>query len=405
VCYGTELIDIVEDGNEVQATLLDKKTGQSRIVHAQYLVGADGAHSTVRDRTAIPAWGKGVLDEHYTFIYARADWGEFVRGFESDAFLIENSSARGMFLIAEDNLGMFVVTQAPDSKKLSNDAAEALLRDAIGKSDLPIEIVEVAPWQPEQRVAQQFQRGRVFLVGDAAHTMPPKEGLGVNSAIQGAQNLGWKLASVLQGKAGPELLHTYEAERRPVALFAANHSMTGPAAALLEKTAMKEKASEFFPIIGYRYRSQAVISQDDATSPPDEIALLNREELIGAPGTRVPHVWFERASGRISTLDLFDGPFVLLTGSNDAGWSDAVQACKGRLGINLTHYRIGSDGDLQDPGGDWPAAFGVQEGGAVLLRPDGFVAWRGSEATDRTKLLNQLLAGVLCHSMPEAVPA
>jgi hypothetical protein len=236
-----------------------------------------------------------------------------------------------MFLVAEKNLGMFVVMQRKPEEELSRERAHELLKKAIGQPGLALEVVEVAPWQPEQRVAEHFQAGRVLLLGDAAHTMPPKEGLGANTAIQSAQNLGWKLAAVLMGRAGPALLSTYETERRPVAWFSAKYSMTGAGAAMLENTAFTGKASEFFPIVGYRYRSQAVLSEDAASEPPGDIALLEREELTGIPGTRVPHVWLEQQSRRISTLDLLDARFVLLTGNEGTHWRDeAIRAARVR---------------------------------------------------------------------------
>ena len=220
VRYGTELVGLSQDDLGVSATLRKHSTGESQSVKAQFLIGADGAHSRVRETLSIPVQGKGKLDEYFVFIYFRADWDEFVRGHETDAFLIENPEARGMFLIAEKNLGMFIQQQHMGDEELNRERSQHLLKKAIGRPELEIEIIEVARWQPEQRVAERFQQGRVFLVGDAAHTMPPKEGLGVNTAIQSAQNLGWKLAAVLQGSAGPGLLSTYHTERHPVAWFA-----------------------------------------------------------------------------------------------------------------------------------------------------------------------------------------
>jgi putative polyketide hydroxylase len=218
----------------------------------------------------------------------------------------------------------------------------------------------------------------VFLVGDAAHTMPPKEGLGLNTAIQSAQNLAWKIAAVLRGHAAPELLSTYQMERRPVAWYAAKHSMSGPAAASLEKKQTSEEASEFFPIVGYRYRSHAVLSEDNQEASQSGIALLDREELTGLPGTRVPHVWLERKSQRISTVDLFDGGFVLLTGSQGTAWCQAAVRAARSLGIKLAAYRIGPEGDLVDPDNQWAQKMGVSLEGAVLIRPDSFIAWRNS---------------------------
>jgi putative polyketide hydroxylase len=397
--YSTELISFTQDDDGVTATVRDQVANESHIVHAEFLVGTDGAHSHVREQAHIPTQGKGTLDEHYVFIYFRAAWDEFVRGHESDAFLIEDPEASGMFLIAEKNLGMYVLTQGKTAAEISRERAHELVKKAIGSPDISVEIVEVSPWQPEQRVAEQFQQGRVFLVGDAAHTMPPKEGLGANTAIQSAQNLGWKMAAVLSGHAEPALLSTYQTERHPVAWFETKYSMTGPGTAVLDKSPMKEKPSEFFPIVGYRYRSPAVLSEDDLPTAEDEIVLLDREELTGLPGTRVPHIWLERAAQRISTLDLFDGRFVLLCGSDGAQWCEAAARANTSLGINMVApYRIDDGGNLRDPENDWAQRMGVSLAGAVLVRPDSFVAWRSKQLMSTPHQLNQVLSRILCRS-------
>jgi putative polyketide hydroxylase len=403
VRYATELIGFTQDDSEVSATLRRRSTGESYVVRANFLVGADGAHSRIRESLGISTQGKGTLAERFVFIYFRAAWDHLIRGHQGDAFLIENPDVRGFFLVAEKNLGMFILMQE-EGEELTRERSLDLVQKAIGQKALAVEIVEVAPWQPEQRVAERFQQGRALLVGDAAHAMPPKEGLGVNTAIQSAQNLAWKMAAVLGGRAGPELLLTYQAERRPVAWYAAKHSMTGPAAALIDKTSSEEKASEFFPIVGYRYRSQAIISEDNSEPRQTEIVLLDREELTGVPGTRVPHLWLERQSMRISTLDLFDGGFVLLTGSQGIAWCQAANRVSASLRIGLTAYRIGPDGDLPhadliDPENQWALKMGVRPDGAVLIRPDSFIAWRSnssSAAPDQS--LQQVLNRVLCRS-------
>jgi 2-polyprenyl-6-methoxyphenol hydroxylase-like FAD-dependent oxidoreductase len=403
VRYATELTDFTQDETGVSATLRRRPGGGPLTLRSQFLVGADGAHSRIRETLRIATQGKGKLDEHWVFIYFRVDLGEFVRGNESDGILIQNADVRGIVLLPEKNLGMFILMQEK-AEELSHERALDVIKRAIGNPELSVDLVEVAPWQPEQHVADQFQEGRVLLLGDAAHTMPPKEGLGANTAIQSAQNLAWKLASVLQQNASTELLATYQAERRPVAWYAAQHSMTGPAAAMLDRTPSKEKASEFFPIVGYRYRSPAILSEPGPEPPEGEIALLDRTELTGGPGTRVPHVWLQRNSQRISTLDLFDGRFVLLTGSDAAPWCDAVRRSALRLGIELRVYEIGPNGNLQDVEGNWNESMGVPPDGVVLVRPDSFVAWRGSRRTHTPeRLVEHVLARVLHHPTASVV--
>jgi putative polyketide hydroxylase len=403
VRYATDLIEVTQNNDRVTALLHDHATGKSYVVATQYLIGADGAHSHVRQELDIPVQGKGTLDEHYVFVYVRCDLDKLVRGYESDAFIIENPDVRCIFVLAEKNLGMFVLTEGKSAQKVSIDKAQELIKHAIGKSDVEAEVIELAQWQTEQRVAERFQQGHVFLVGDAAHTMPPKEGLGANTAIQSAQNLVWKLAAVMQKRAGPELLSTYFTERHPVAWFAAKHSMTGPAAAVLDQTPMEKKVSEFFPVVGYRYRSPAIISEHELTSPSDQIDLLEREDLTGEPGTRVPHIWLERKSQRISTLDLFDGRFVLLTGSENDFWFEKVIQIAKSMDVPLVTYRIGSNYELRDPLNEWAGRMGVSSNGAILIRPDAFVAWRTIDiATFSATSFAGVLNRILCHSITAA---
>jgi len=399
VRYNTELTAFTQDAAGVSTTIRDRATGTVSVIQADYLLAADGAHSHVRQALGVKGEGLGVLDEHYIFVYFRAAWSELVRGYENAAILIDRPGIRGFFLITDADRGMFAI-QEESANDYTVERCKELVLNGMGKPDLPVEIVDVAHWQPGQLVAEHFGQGRVFLVGDAAHTMPPKLGLGVNTAIQSAQNLVWKLAAVLKGRASPDLLSTYEAERRPVGRLAAEQSLVGPAAALLtkgsdDKLLPVEKRIPYFSLVaGYRYRSRAILSEDA------EAELLDKPEaLTGQPGTRVPHMWLERGGQRVSTLDLLDGSFVLLAGPADASWQTAASAAVAALGVALSVYRIGAEGDLIDPEHAWQTKMGVTEEGAVLVRPDGFVAWRSRAGTaEPSSSLIQVLSQILCRS-------
>ena len=151
----------------------------------------------------------------------------------------------------------------------------------------------------------------------------------------------------------------------------------------------------FSLIAGYRYRSPAVLDGDGGPASPVGIELLERpEELIGLPGTRVPHLWVEQHGQRLSTLDLLDGRFVLLVGPAGTPWREAAPGVAGSLGVDLAAYRLGAD--LLDPEDGWPARMGMSAEGAVLVRPDGFVGWRTSALPDRPgRRLEQVLSSVL----------
>ena len=410
VRYSTELVAFTQDDTGVVATLQDRITGRSYVVRSDYLIAADGAHSHIRETLGIASQGVGVLPEHFIFVYFRAPWQELVAGHEADGFTIKNADVQGIFLVAKDDLGMFMITYRPQLREALQDFTaehcKDLVKKAIGKPEMPVEIVDIAHWQPAESVAEQFQQGRVFLVGDAAHTMPAYKGLGVNTAIQSAQNLGWKLASVLRGHATPELLTTYHEERHPVGRFAARQSLTGPGAAWLKEGTRSENLPVekdlpfFYPIVGYRYRSQAILSEDVTRPAPEEIVLLDREELTGLPGTRVPHLWLERQGQRISTLDLLDGSFVLFTSAGGTAWCEAAKMVAQAQGIALSAYRLGPDADLLDLENEGPTKLGISSEGAMLVRPDGFVAWRSSTMPmSPVYQLEQVFSHILCRPL------
>jgi putative polyketide hydroxylase len=211
---------------------------------------------------------------------------------------------------------------------------------------------------------------------------------------------------VLNGTASPELLATYQAERHPVGRLASEQSLVGPAASVLThgsdaKLLPTEKRVPFFSLMaGYRYHSQAVLDEAAGPSSPAEIQLLEKpEELTGLPGPRVPHLWVQRHGQRSSTLDLLDGRFVLLVGPAGTPWQQVAPGVAGSLGIDLVAYRLGADGDLLDLEDGWQAKLGMSAGSAVLVRPDGFVAWRANTLpTSPEQRLEQVISSILCRS-------
>src|SRR5215472_9559990 len=313
VRYETELVSFSQDETGVTSRIVDRTTATTYDLHSDYLIAADGAHSKIRETLGVGTKGLGEMAERQIFVYFRADWSESMRNYEGDAIMIVNEDLRGLFLVTDQQSGMFIIIYSPkeeSAQEYTTERCKSMLLKALGKPDLAVEIVDIARWQPIERVADHFQEGRIFLVGDSAHTMPPKMGLGLNTAIQSAHNLAWKLAAVLKGQATPHLLSTYQTERHPVGLLAAERSLTGPAAALFEKEDGESTAhplSKQFPflqpIIGYRYRSAAIVEDGAAKEEQDGIELLDHSLLCGLPGTRIPHFWVRRQGQCISTLD------------------------------------------------------------------------------------------------------
>lgn len=402
--FGTELLSFEQDSAGVTATLLERASGERRRVYADYLVAADGARSPIRRKLDIPRRGAGTFS-HMVNIYFRADFRSLVD--ENDlsfaVCVVMNPEAFGVLgSVNSRDLWCFNVSFAPErGEKLEDFTAERctdLVRKALGLPDLAVEILSVLPWDVEALAAQRLVAGRVFIVGDAAHVMPPTGGFGASTGIQDAQNLAWKLALVTRGLAGPQLLSTYEDEREPVDWFTVEQARlrwqesNRRWSADASERAEVGMAHDLVVMLGYHYTSPAIVE------PRTAMLSLEQLSLDGEPGTRAPHLWFERAGERISTLDLFGQRFVLLSGAQGESWLTAGKEIAARLKLDLDCYRAGSD--ISGVDGDLEAAYGISPRGAVLVRPDGFVAWRSEDASAQPEqVLARTFAQVLCREV------
>jgi 2-polyprenyl-6-methoxyphenol hydroxylase-like FAD-dependent oxidoreductase len=404
VRYGTELCSFEQDDSGVAATVRQRDSGASGTVPADYLVAADGVHSPIRNALGVTTSGYGALPIYVVFIYFRAPWRKFVPQLgDGDAVQVKNADVNGIFLPVREDFGMFITTYFPGSGETAAQFTAQRCREVLTKAvgePIDIEIIDVAPWQPYEQVADQFQSGRVFLIGDSAHTMPPFKAGGANTALQSAHNLAWKLAAVLNGMADPALLATYHAERHPVGRFNARQSLTGPSVAFLRlgdnrpQLPPDEEAPMFALLIGYQYRSAAVIFDD--ASPADAQAVSLVEELRAQPGTRVPHAWVQRGDRRMSTLDLVGPGFTLFIGSSGAPWASAADAVSDMLKVPISVHSIGPDTEIRDIEGRSAELTGLSPDEALLVRPDGFVAWRtGALPPSPESRLGEVLCQIL----------
>lgn len=383
ICFGTRMHSFTRDETGVNVELEVRKTGERRSVRADYMVAADGVHSSMRQSLDIPGHGVGVL-AHMVNIYFRADLRAELGEQNFAVCVVMNPEATGVLgPVNNRDLWCFNVSLYPERGERLEDFTDEhcidLVHKALGLPELAVEILSVLPWEIAVEAAQRLSEGRIFIVGDAAHIMPPLGGFGASTGIQDAQNLAWKLALVTRGQAGADLLASYETEREPVNWFTVeqarlryqetNRRWSAEAADRAEVG----MAHDLVVMLGYHYTSQALIEPRRAM-PSLEHVMLN-----GEPGTRAPHLWIERSGQRISTLDLLGQHFVLLSGPEDEAWLGAARAVSTRLGLGMDFYRAGSD--FSDPSDAFCTAYGISPRGAVLARPDGFIAWRSEDAS------------------------
>jgi 2,4-dichlorophenol 6-monooxygenase len=307
----------------------------------------------------------------------------------------------------------FDINEAPP--EVSEDDARQVVRNLIGVPDLDVEITGISLWGNNEQYATHLQKGRVFCAGDAVHKHPPSNGLGSNTSIQDSYNLAWKLAAVLNGQAGEELLETYSAERAPVAkqivlranqsgrefgrLFEAlgidkaetademlaliesrkDNTVDGAAKRRAVQDAMEIKNYEFNAHgveLGQHYESSAVVSDGRAKPAPARDPELYYEPSTH-PGVRLPHAWVGDNARKYSTHDLAPyGQFTLFTGITGEGWTTAAHKVSEQLGVTVKTVVIGPGQDVTDLYFDWAKLRGVEEDGAVLVRPDKHVGWR-----------------------------
>jgi len=377
--FGTELCDLREKDGALIATLKDEENDKAESICARYVVAADGTRSFVRQKMGIARTGeKDIYDS--VNVHFRADLRQWVEDRPAALYLIEQPELRATFLTVNgaDRWGFLVHGLSAygfTKENLTPQRCAELVRQAVGVADLAVEIIGIGFWNCSAMVADSFRSGNIFLAGDAAHETTPSGGFGMNLGVQDAQNLAWKIAAVLHGEADPSLLDTYEAERRPHALEVVSATLLNmqsfdrakrQAEARLPR---KEFLNERGLVFGARYRSQAVVA--DGSKPPEVSNSVTEYMPSAHPGCRAPHVWLEMNGRKVSTIDLVGRGFVLLAASGGAFWRSAVI----QHGLPRIDVRVLGE-DLIDTENAWMPLYGVETGGAVLVRPDGYIAWR-----------------------------
>jgi 2-polyprenyl-6-methoxyphenol hydroxylase-like FAD-dependent oxidoreductase len=385
--YRTRLEAFEDRGERVVADLVDLDSGARERVTADYLVACDGANSMVRGALGIGATGKGVLGHPISLFFRAPD------------LLQRCGKEPGTFFLAIDRNGLWANIRIVDPARglwrimvLDTDGRQtpetidrdALLRRAVGRP-IQAEWAGLNIWTRRSAVAEHYSKGRVFLAGDAVHQLSPTGALGMNTGIGDAIDLGWKLAAVLDGWGGPELLASYDAERRPVGLrnvamttgfYLAHDQFAGGLAAIeddsddgrrlraeIGERIVRDVGAMFRTIglqLGYRYEDSPICVADGSAAPPDEAGTYVPS---ARPGSRAPHV--DLRDGR-SILDLYGRGFVLLRFGADAPDGAALEAVAKTCSVPLQSASV-QDAD----------AAKLYERKLALIRPDGHVAWRG----------------------------
>ncbi len=441
--FQTTFERIEQDEESVTVHVVDGLTGRAEALRAAYVVAADGGQSPIAQALGIPFLGEAGMARAVNISFT-ADLSRYVAHRPGSLYeIIQNrpeGPTRAMIRMVKPwhEWSASLVYLGDRTTRLTHEEAAEEIRLAIGDDSVDVTVTGLYGWKINRVVAEQYSRGRVFLAGDAAHRHPPTNGLGANTCLQDGFNLAWKLAYVIRGLAGPRLLDTYTAERRPVGERIVNRAIDSwklgadllPALGLDPALPYEEREQAFAELgqgddAGARrravlaevlaeesyifeahgvemnqvYASEAVV--DDGT----ELVYERDEQLYiqpsSHPGSRLPHAWVGDATGTVSTLDLVGAErFTLVLRDRGQGWAEAARQVAGEFGLelgrDLATITIGHAGDAQDLYREFGLRSGIDEDGCLLVRPDQHIALRHAGAhADPAAVLRRALAQVL----------
>ncbi|HWK60812.1 MAG TPA: FAD-dependent monooxygenase [Eoetvoesiella sp.] len=385
--YHTRLEDFVQDETGVTATLADLDTGARSTVRAQYLVACDGGHGQTRSKIGVKYAGSFAQGRNFAAFFRSPDLlDRIVAKYGAPFFQMHTvNTPRRPYLTTVDGKELWRLSMYVEEGEQIDPLPTVLA--SLGM-DVQVEIIQAQPWTGHMVVAERYGLNRVLLAGDAAHLRWPKGGFGANTGIGDAVDLGWKIAASLAGWGGKNLLASYEAERRPIALrntaeaannykldqlIVADPELDSPTvqgewtrakmASLVNEKRRREFTTQGIQL-GYRYRDSPICCPDGTPEPPDDAVDYKPSTW---PGSRAPHAWVKDG---VSTLDYYGQGFVLMSFDESID-TDAFTRGFAQRGVPFARHGIASE-----------QARKLYEYPLVLVRPDGHVAWRGSRAPD-----------------------
>ena len=394
-----EFISFEEDETGVIARILNKNNNEEEWVRSQFLIAADGAHSRIRNQLGITMEGPDNLGQ-FCNVYCELDITQWTKDRPFIGMLFTDPTLSGRLIASVDGVSHWIVGMrfsADHTREFfTDDYCMNEIRRIVGVPDLTVNIINKNFWTMAAQIANQYRKGRVFLVGDSAHRLPPTGGFGMNTGIQDAHNLAWKLAFIINHNGSDTLLDTYYDERSPVALRnikwsaenASRYAEINETIHSADNEKLKAKLHEQNQNLNYTgldlgfiYHSSAIISENDQTlsvTPSEYIPTT-------LPGSRAPHVPLIKNGKTISTLDLFENEFVLFIGSEGEPWRAVANELSQTLVMPLIVYNVATDGDLIDSDKIWYDTYGITKSGAVMVRPDGHIMWRSKVLANNSK--------------------
>ncbi|WP_075643499.1 FAD-dependent monooxygenase [Paraburkholderia ginsengiterrae] len=411
--FRTEVHAYSQDDDGVTLTLRSGVDGHvTETLRTQWLIGADGSNSTIRKLAGIERVGRENL-QAFVNCHFHADLSRWTKGREGALIYTLGKGAEGVFQALDgERRWMCQLWLDPQKDSMDGWTEERVLarvRAMIGAPEaeqIDFDLHSNYSYTLAAVVAERLRDRRVLLVGDAAHHVPPFGGIGLNSGLQTAHNLAWKLAAVMRGAADMPLLDTFDSERREVARRVIAYCMDNLHYVLdIRRAATREAQRAAVAAsrpygnwagldLGVHYEAPGAFIDDGTPLPATAHAVIDYVPSA-KPGYRAPHFWVEQGERRFSVVELFEQDFVLLAGERGHSWIEAAAGLRGIGKAPIPAWRVGSNADLK-PDRSFTGLYGVQDDGAVLVRPDGHVAFRSPVAlADPRDTLKRALQAVL----------